>query len=126
MKTPAIDTNTGFKKFLIYWLVVLIWMGIIFYFSSLPGKDIPALFPGQDIVFHGMIYAALAYLFIRALKNTCPKLSMRKLIFFTMVSGIIYGLSDEFHQSFVPGRNASFFDLFIDTLGTFMGGIFYR
>lgn len=126
MTAPATDTNTGFKKLLTYWLTVLIWMGVIFYFSSLPGEDIPALFPLQDIVFHAMVYAALAYLFIRALKNTCPKLSMRKLIFFTVVFGIIYGLTDEFHQSFVPGRNASFSDLFIDTVGTFMGSIFYR
>lgn len=121
---PATGTNTGFKKFVKYWLAVLLWMGVIFYFSSLRGKDIPALFPLQDVLFHVIAYAALAYLFIRALKNTYPGLTPAKLIFFAVIFGIIYGLGDEFHQSFVPGRDASAFDVFIDTLGSFMGSLF--
>ena len=121
---PATGTNTGFKKFVKYWLAVLLWMGVIFYFSCLPGKDIPSLFPFQDVLFHVIIYAALAYLFYRALKNTYTQLGLLKLIFFTVVFGFIYGLSDEFHQSFVPGRDASAFDVFIDTLGSFMGSLF--
>ena len=126
MIAPATNTDTGFKKFVKYWLAVLVWMGIIFYFSSLPGKDIPGLFPFQDVLFHVIMYAALAYLFSRALKNIYSKLTVARLVFLTVIFGIIYGLSDEFHQSFVPGRDASAFDLFIDAVGSFMGSIFYR
>ena len=126
MIAPAINTNTGFKKFVKFWLPILLWMGVIFYFSSLPGKDIPSLFPLQDVIFHITVYTLLAYLFSRALKNTYPKLTPARLVFLVVIFGIIYGLSDEFHQSFVAGRDASAFDLFIDTVGSFMGGIFYR
>ncbi|MDD5155722.1 MAG: VanZ family protein [Candidatus Omnitrophica bacterium] len=122
---PANNIDPGFKKFTKYWLVLLLWLGVIFYFSSLPGKDIPALFPLQDILFHAVTYAVLAYLFIRALKNTCPGLARPKLILFTFVFGVIYGLSDEFHQSFVPGRQASAFDLFVDSVSCFIGSFFY-
>jgi DNA polymerase-1 len=39
--------------------------------------------------------------------------------------GIIYGLSDEFHQYFVPGRYASGLDLFLDTIGSIFGSVLY-
>ena len=121
---PATSINTGLKHILKYWLAVLLWMGIIFYFSSLPGKDIPSLFPFQDVLFHFIIYAGLAYLFKRALKNTCHKLTPARLISLALIFCFIYGLSDEFHQSFVAGRDASSLDLFIDTLGSFTGSFF--
>jgi VanZ family protein len=35
--------------------------------------------------------------------------------------GVLYGVSDEWHQSFVPGRDPSFGDLAADTLGTLVG-----
>ena len=38
--------------------------------------------------------------------------------------GIIYGVSDEWHQSFVPGRNPSAADLLADTIGVLMGYAF--
>jgi len=123
---PVTNNNTGFKRFVKFWLPALLWMGFIFYFSSLPSKDIPLLFPLQDVLFHGIIYAALAYLFCRALKNTYTQVVLIKLIFFTVVFGFVYGLSDEFHQSFVPGRSASTFDLLIDTIGSFIGSLIYR
>lgn len=34
---------------------------------------------------------------------------------------ILYAISDEYHQSFVPGREASFRDVYIDTLGGISG-----
>jgi VanZ family protein len=123
---PANKNNIGFKRFIKFWIPVLLWMGVIFYFSCLPGKDIPSLFPFQDVLFHIIVYTALACLFYRALKNTYTQLGLLKLIFFTVAFGFIYGLSDEFHQSFVPGRSACAFDLFIDTIGSFMGSLIYR
>lgn len=39
--------------------------------------------------------------------------------------GIIYGVSDEWHQSFVPGRNPSAADLLADTMGVLIGYGFY-
>jgi VanZ family protein len=101
-------------------------MGFIFYFSSIPGSNIPGLFPYQDTVFHISIYALLAYFLARALKNTYPNLTLLKMILFTVLLGTLYGASDEFHQLFVPDRCVSAFDLFMDSIGSFMGSLFYR
>lgn len=44
-----------------------------------------------------------------------------KLIFWTLISVLLYALSDEFHQLFVEGRSARFFDVMVDFIGGFIG-----
>jgi VanZ family protein len=100
-------------KFLKFWLPVILCMGFIFYASSLPAKDIPPLFPFQDILFHLGIYLLLGLAFCRALNNSFSIRSARR-------------LSDELHQVFVPGRSASGLDLFVDAMGSLLGGLLYR
>lgn len=109
-----------------YWLPVFVCMAVIFYASSLPGKSIPGLFKFQDVVFHFTAYFILSLFLARALKNRNPGINRFKLIVFTAFLVICYGLSDEFHQSFVPGRSVSGFDVFIDSLGGFFGGFIYQ
>lgn len=112
------------------WLPVLGCMGLIFYASSLSGKDIPSLFAYQDVLFHGAIYVILTLFFYRALKNTNSRLIRLQLFFFTVIFGFAYGASDEFHQMFTPGRDCSGFDLMVDTIGScaggFIGGIIHK
>lgn len=107
------------------WLTVVACMGFIFFVSSQPQKDIPPLFSFQDVIYHTLAYLILALYFSRALKNTNPNIPALNLIIFTIIFGIVYGISDEFHQSFVPGRSVSGFDLFIDGIGSTAGGIIY-
>lgn len=101
-------------------------MGFIFFVSSRPQRDIPPLFPFQDVVYHTLVYLILALYFSRALKNTNPNIPALNLIIFTIIFGVVYGITDEFHQSFVPGRSVSGFDVFIDAIGSTAGGIIYR
>ena len=108
------------------WLPVLVCMGIIFYASSLPGSDIPPLFPFQDIAFHILIYLILALFFSHALKNTYTDIALSKVILLTIIFGIVYGITDELHQAFVPDRTASGLDVIIDGIGSFIGSIVYR
>jgi VanZ family protein len=54
------------------------------------------------------------------------KLPVLKIILFTVIFGLVYGLSDEFHQLYVPGRSCSGFDLIIDTAGSFLGSLIGR
>lgn len=122
----ASKTNKPIIRTINLWLPVIIWMGFIFYLSSIPGSFIPHLFSHQDIVSHIFVYMILAYFFSRALKNTYSSIALSKLIFFTVIFGVIYGLSDEFHQTFTPDRTASVFDLFIDGIGSLLGSLFYR
>jgi len=107
------------------WLAVAACMGFIFFVSSRPQRDIPPLFPFQDVVYHTLVYLILALYFSRALKNTNPNIPALNLIIFTIIFGVVYGITDEFHQSFVPGRSVSGFDVFIDAIGSTAGGIIY-
>ncbi len=116
----AANIKSGKIKF---WLPVLFWMGVIFFTSSIPGSCIPPLFFGQDVAYHSAIYLLLGFYFSRALKNTAAGLPSGKIILFTAIFGIIYGLTDEFHQIFVPLRSASVLDLLNDTLASLAGSL---
>ena len=45
-------------------------------------------------------------------------------IIYTVIIGAIYAISDEFHQSFISGRSGQVSDVFLDTLGVTVGGLF--
>jgi VanZ family protein len=109
-----------------YWFPLFLWMGFIFYTSSIPGENIPSIFCFQDTVYHLVIYLILAYFFSRALRNTYAPVRYLEIIFFTIAFGVIYGVTDELHQAFVPNRTVSNFDVFIDAIGSFLGSLVYR
>lgn len=123
---PVLQRTKLMLKNTISWLPVALCMGLIFYVSSVPGKEIPPLFDYQDIVYHIIIYLILAYFFARALRKTYLGLSIQKVIIFTLVFGIFYAITDELHQSFVPNRTVSSFDVFIDGVGSLFGGLLCR
>jgi VanZ family protein len=104
-----------------YWAPVLIMAGFIFATSSIPGKDIPPLFPHQDLLYHFSIYVILSLFFMRAVKHSGRRRTIIRLALYTVVFGFLYGASDELHQLCVPGRSCEVFDLITDTAGALMG-----
>lgn len=95
------------------WLPALILMIAIFAFSSRTSNELPN-FGGWDYFVkksaHGIGYGLLALSYLRALPNRNYKLAW--------FLAVLYSLTDEFHQSFVPGRRASLIDVFVfDNLG---------
>ncbi|MBK8013649.1 MAG: VanZ family protein [Deltaproteobacteria bacterium] len=76
--------------------------------------------PGGDKVAHLVAYSLLGLLTVRSLFFS-TRWGPWPLIAISTVFGCIYGLSDEFHQSFVPGRDASRLDWLADTVGAFLG-----
>ena len=117
------DSKPVFLKF---WFPVLLCMGFIFYTSSIPGRNIPNLFFSQDTIYHFFIYLILALFFIRALKNTYTNIVTAKAILLTILFAVFYGVTDELHQAFVPYRNVSFLDVFVDSVGGLAGSLIYR
>jgi VanZ family protein len=109
-----------------YWLPVVFFMGFIFYMSCQRGEDLPSLFPYQDIVYHIAIYALLAWSFGRAVFFEKHGLAFFKIVCLCGVFGLLYGVSDEFHQQFVSGRACDIFDVNIDTIGSVIGGFIVR
>lgn len=102
------------------WGATLSYMGLIFYLSSLPTIErVPAI-PHIDKALHLGAYGVLAVLWVESLRRSGARAGWR-LIAVVVVVCSLYGASDEFHQSFVPGRDVSVFDWAADTLGAFLG-----
>lgn len=106
---------------LLRWTPALLWMGLIFFLSAQP--DLPhAPEPWLDVVLkkagHALLYGVLARLYLYALGK--PRPSLPRVQFLALLLAILYGISDEVHQAFVPGRTPSPWDVLIDGIG---GGI---
>ena len=104
------------KTFIKYQAPAIFWMLAIFIQSSMSRLPVPDLgFRLQDKVIHAVVYAILAVLLLRAFKNW--RGAAEKYIIFTLWTGSLYGVSDEIHQLFVPGRSADLLDVAADILG---------
>jgi len=104
-------------KFLRFWFPVLVYCCIIFGASSIPHVEFPAAIPNLDKVVHTFEYGFLGILFSRAVRATSVSASLPLVFAITLYFVVFYGITDEFHQSFVPGRSADLNDLMADTLG---------
>lgn len=102
------------------WLVA--YCGFIFYLSSLPGSSISFL-PFSDKIKHFFLYLCLGSIFAYFLKNLKSNLPWIILGITTFFFTVTYGLSDEIHQLFVPGRTFDLIDLLVDTIGGTSGGL---
>lgn len=113
------------KRLLSLWLPVAAWAGVIFYLSSVP--HLSTGWGVWDLILrkmaHMVEFGVLALLFWRALSGSKP-LERVTLARWTLAVVALYALSDEFHQSFVPGRVMSLWDVSIDTLGGYIAILF--
>jgi VanZ family protein len=66
---------------------------------------------------HFTEYAILAFLAARAFRGSFHEWLRRRWFIISLLLIILYALSDEFHQSFVPSRTASIYDSMIDIAG---------
>lgn len=101
------------------WGPAVIWMAATFVVSHQSQVEIP--FGAPDYFGHGVSYAVLGALLMRALAGGALRRMDAGLILPAVLIAAVYGLSDEFHQSFIPGRMASVSDLVADTIGALAG-----
>lgn len=97
-------------------------MAFIFFMSS--RSHLPDLDHGHDIqnvVGHFSVYAALAASL--ALLFRARGWSASRAIVVAVICATLYGVTDEFHQSFVPNRNTDPFDVLVDFLGATLGAL---
>lgn len=114
------------RKYL--WAPVLFYLVFIFFLSSF-SFHFPWFQNVQkshaDLAVHVVEYGLFGFLLGRALWHhgmfwRAPK----RLFFLVVLIGAIYGATDEFHQSFVPHRDASASDFAADTVGVALGALF--
>jgi VanZ family protein len=100
------------------WTPVVVWAAVIFAFSSVP--DLGTGLGTWDLVLrklaHGVEFAVLGALLLRALRDELPAL----------VAGIAYAVTDELHQHFVPGRVGAPLDVLFDSVGVALGIAVWR
>lgn len=100
-------------------LPAIVWACAIFIASSIPSSHLPssAIFR-QDKLIHMGIYAVLAVLVYRGFRKHAPARTATQAALATLGVCILYGVTDELHQHFVPGRSMDVFDLLADALGS--------
>jgi VanZ family protein len=97
---------------------MILVMGTIFFLSHQPGDSIDlGNFPGIDKVAHLAVYGLLALTVILAHSASARKKTPTAVCLSTCVICLLYGISDEFHQSFIPGRFVSGADVLADMVG---------
>ena len=115
------------KPFLVLWMPLLAWMGTLWVLSDQahlgPAARLWGLVEGDKIV-HGMAYAVLAWLTYRLTASRHVPLVYRAPVFAAVLCAILYGLADELHQAYVPGRDASVWDVAADGVGACAVGLF--
>jgi VanZ family protein len=133
------------RRFIFYWLPLLLWMGVIFGASTNLGSPrntsrfiVPFLLwlnphmSWQTIeqvhhcvrkTAHAVEYAMLGFLIWRVVHTAAALASYRPAWHFglALLLAALYAATDETHQIFVPGRNASVRDVFLDTCGAGLG-----
>ena len=99
------------------WFPALVWMGVIFRLSAIPGSRLPG---GYSQLGHFVSYAILGALLAWPLSRMR---SRGEAVAVAVLLASLYGITDEFHQAFVPMRTPDIADWGVDTLGALAGAI---
>jgi len=116
-----------FKK-IVYFLPSILIMSVIFYLSSLTSTGIGGSLTVQFLIhksLHLLVYSVLSISFYFALSNTTSK-NKAHIKTISIFLSFLYGIIDEIHQSFVPGRGAKFTDTLFDLAGSLLGLYLYK
>jgi len=107
------------SSFLRLWGPAILMMSVIFGFSSIPSSDMPN-FDAFDYIVkkggHAFGYGLLGLSYLRGLKGNGSEVRLRWFLT-AWVLAVLFSTTDEFHQSFVPGRHPAVTDVIIDAFG---------
>lgn len=110
-----------------WWFAVAVWLSVLFAASSQAGVMPPMFFTWQDKVEHAAYFCAGGLCFFFALRLMFPKMPLARAMLLTIAFCSIIGATDEFHQSFVPGRSGNDLgDWLADTFGGFIAALIGR
>ena len=111
-----------------YQLPAVLWAIVIFVASSIPATKLPRFsMMFNDKLVHAAIFFIFGLLVYRALTSrSAPDRFDWTRLFISVSAVIIYGLSDEIHQGFVPGRTVDVLDAMADAAGGLLAaGVIY-
>jgi len=103
------------------WAPVVLWAAVIFLFSARTTNPVSQIYWEDFFVkksAHIVEYAILTILLFRALKES--GVSKKDAGIYSIILAVLYGVSDELHQSFTPGRDSQVRDVIFDTIGSIL------
>lgn len=109
--------NTKYKDL----LILILYCGLIFWLSDRSGIPAPQFFPHQDKLAHIALYAAMGWLAWRFFRHIIEPKGLLVLSVISFCS--LYGITDELHQSWVPGRDSDPLDWLADTIGATLAAL---
>lgn len=118
---PVLDKWRQKQFLLLYLTPFLLYCLLIFWLSgqSDPGHLSPFVVP--DKIAHILEYLGFGFLLMRMLTFLDPEQDVVRQLIWVLSGALLYGLSDEIHQYFVPGREFSWMDLLADGAGAYLG-----
>lgn len=112
--------------FALYWVPWYFYLVLIFAFSSLEKPEEILGIELKDFLVHPAEYFLLLFLTYRAFQKSSHSLLRDRFFLSGALFSLLYAASDEWHQTFVPGRMGSLGDLALDALGVLLGAVLYR
>jgi len=118
---PRISRGSLFVR---SWLPVILYVGLIFGVSSIPGRDIPTLFPYSDKLEHLTEYSLFGLLLGRAFRFTVGGGRGKFWSLATVLLGGFVGGMDELYQRLTPGRFSDVRDWAMDVTAVILAVLF--
>ena len=142
-------------KKIVLWILVIFWMGLIFYFSSFKGdestkqsqgflyntigniidffdkdisiKDKEIIIEKYDPIVRKIAHAFIYMVlaFLVSMLLMSYNINLTKCIIMTFIICVMYAVSDEIHQSFINGRSAELRDVLIDSIGIIIENLIF-
>ncbi len=101
-----------------YRYLALFYALLIFAVSAIPSLSAPPLgIVFEDKIVHFFEFGVFSFLLFLAFYHSGSEFVKRHVFLLSSTIGIVYAVSDELHQKFVPGRTCEFFDFVADFLG---------
>ncbi|WJW75216.1 VanZ family protein [Thiohalobacter sp. IOR34] len=100
-------------------VLALAWMIVLYQLSAQSSVSMPLDFPGEDKLYHAIAYGLLGALYLFSLAPHRTGFSRRQALLAALLA-VLYGLSDEWHQGFVPGRVTDPLDVLADASGALL------
>jgi len=105
------------------WTAIMAAITIQSSFSSITLPPIGIHF--SDKFLHFVVFGILGWFLARGLYHSKNEFIKKQFVIVSCIIGFIFAFSDEWHQSFVPGRSSEFLDWTADCLGILVSSLLY-
>lgn len=106
------------------WIALVVWIGVIWTATSIPGRMLPEGPPGIDRLVHFALYVPLGFLLVLALTPSGGSCGWSLLLLLLAVGfGAVVAALDEWHQQYILNRTASIADWHWDLRGMIVGSV---